>query len=300
MVGEVLIALQPRPGGRYVDGTIGGGGHAEALLRASVPDGRLFGCDRDSAAIEAAGRRLADYADRCEVRHGSFADLPTWVSPLSCDGVLLDLGVSSAQLDQAERGFSFQQAGPLDMRMDDRQALTAADLVNTMDERGLARLFRELGEEREGRRLARAIVRERDRAAITTTSQLARLIERWAPRRGRKLHPATRVFQALRLAVNDEVGSLQRGLPAAWGLLKPGGRLAIITFHSIDARLVKEFGHELSRGYRVTGVRDVPEFRQPCRPELRLVNRKPVPPSAAEVAANPRARSAQLRVFEKI
>lgn len=300
MVAEVLTALQPRPGGRYVDGTIGGAGHAEVILRASAPNGWLFGCDRDGAAVEAASRRLAEYADRCEIRRGNFAELAAWISPLSCDGVLLDLGVSSAQLDQAERGFSFQQDGPLDMRMDGRQTCRAADLANSMDEQELARIFRELGDEREGRRIARAIVRERDRAPITTTGQLARLIERWVPRRGRKLHPATRVFQALRMAVNDEVGSLHRGLPAVWGLVKPGGRLAIITFHSTEARIVKQFGHKLSRGYRVTGDRDLPEFREACGPELRLVNRRPLQPGATEVVANPRARSAQLRVFERL
>jgi len=300
MVAEVLTALQPRAGGRYVDGTIGGGGHAEAILRASGPDGWLLGCDRDGAAVEAAVSRLRELVGRYEVRRGNFADLSMWVERRTCDGVLLDLGVSSAQLDQAERGFSFQQDGPLDMRMDDRQTPTAADLVNTAAEQELARMFWELGEERAGRRVARALVRERDRAPIRTTGQLAGLIERWLPRRGHKLHPATRVFQALRMTVNDELGSLQRGLPAAWSLLKPGGRLAIITFHSIEARMVKRFGQELSRGYRVMGDRDLPEFRQACPPELRLVTRRPLEASAAEVAANPRARSAQLRVFEKL
>lgn len=300
MVEEVLAALQPRAGGRYIDGTVGGGGHAEAILRASAPDGCLYGCDVDGMAIEAARHRLSEFGGRCEIRRGRYEELPTWVAPGTCDGALLDLGVSSAQLDQVERGFSFQHDGPLDMRMDGRQGLTAAELVNTASERELARVLGEVSEERESRRLARAIVRERVQSRISTTRQLANLIERLVPRRGWRLHPATRVFLALRMAVNDEVGSLQRGLPAVWGLLKPGGRLAVITFHSTEVRIVKEFGRRLSRGYVVLGDVDLPEFRQPRSPELRWVHRRPVGPGAAELAANPRARSARLRVFERI
>ena len=174
--------------------------------------GWLYGCDRDGAAVEAARARLADFAGRFEMRQGNFAELADWVPPGSCDGVLLDLGVSSPQLDAAERGFSFQQDGPLDMRMDRRQALTAAELVNTASAEELAKIFWELGGERDARRLARAIVQDRERRPFETTRQLAELIERLAPRRGKKTHPATKVFQALRIAVNDEIGSLERGL----------------------------------------------------------------------------------------
>ena len=299
LVAEVLDALRPRPHGRYVDGTVGGGGHAAAVLRASVPGGRLLGFDRDAAAVEAAGRRLAEYAGRFELRQANFADLTAWVEPGSCDGALLDLGVSSPQLDWPERGFSFQQDGPLDMRMDVRQPLTAADLVNHASVAELIRLFRELGEEPEAARLARAIDGARRSVRIESTGQLAALVERAKPRRGRRLHPATRVFQALRMAVNDELGSLRRGLVAALAVLKPGGRLAVVTFHSVEDRVVKAFGNELARDYVTSGAVDVPELRQPAAPRVRWVCRKAIRPVPEEVAANPRARSAQLRVLEK-
>ena len=223
-----------------------------------------------------------------------------WFEAGSGDGVLLDLGVSSPQLDRAERGFSFQQDGPLDMRMDRRQALTAAQLVNEAGAEELMRLFRDLGEEPEARRLARAIESERRLRRFETTRQLAELIERISPRRGKRAHPATRVFQALRMAVNDEIGSLRRGLEAAMKILKRGGRLTVITFHSIEDRVVKEFGRERSRDYVVKGESDVPELREPAAPELKWVSRRAVQPSPDEIAANPRARSAQLRVMEKI
>ncbi len=301
MVAEVLNALRPKPGGRYVDGTLGGAGHAEAMLAASSPTGWLFGSDRDGAAVEAARERLAPYAGRFELRQGNFADLTGWVPAGSCDGVLLDLGVSSPQLDDAARGFSFQQDGPLDMRMDRQQALTAAELVNSASAEELAKILWELGGERDARRLARAIARERASRRFETTRQLAELVEsRVAGRRGRKTHPATRVFQALRLVVNDEIGSLKRGLAAALAVLKPGGRLAVITFHSLEDRVVKAFGRARAQDYTFTGGVDVPELREPRAPELKWVTRKAVKPGAAELADNPRSRSAQLRVMEKL
>lgn len=300
MVAEVVTALQPTPGGVYVDGTLGGGGHAAAVLEASSPTGRLYGCDRDGAAVAAAKQRLARYAGRFEVRQGDYADLAGWLAPNSCDGVLLDLGVSSPQLDTPERGFSFLADGPLDMRMDPAQALTAAELVNTADAEELARWFWELGGEAQARRLARAVVQARETGPITTTRQLADLIERVSPRRGRKSHPATRIFQALRIVVNDELGSLEKGLRAAMKILKPGGRLAVITFHSLEDRLVKEFGRARARDYTCPGGVDVPELREPRVPELRWVSRKAITPGAAELADNPRSRSAQLRVMEKL
>lgn len=300
MEAEVLVALAPRAEGRYADGTLGGAGHAAAILRASAPSGWLSGCDQDGAAIAAAEQRLAEFAGRFEIRRGNFTELADWVPAGSCDGVLLDLGVSSPQLDEAERGFSFQQDGPLDMRMDRRQPETAADWINNAEVEELAKIFWEYGDERDSRRFARAIGEDRIRRRFETTGQLAELIERLSPRAGRKAHPATRVFQALRIAVNDEIGVLRRGLPMALGLLKPGGRLAVITFHSLEDRVVKEFGREEERDYTFQGPVDVPELRQPCVPKLRRVNRKAICPGETELRENPRARSAQLRVFEKI
>ncbi len=283
-----------------MDGTLGGGGHAAAILAASSPTGWLYGCDRDGAAVEAASRHLARFAGRFELRQASFAELADWVPAGSCDGVLLDLGVSSPQLDRAERGFSFQQDGPLDMRMDRRQGNTAADLVNRASSDELSRLFWELGGERQARRLARAIVERRRERPFETTRSLAALIEQVAPRRGGRSHPATKVFQALRMAVNDELGALQQGLVAALKILKSGGRLAVITFHSLEDRIAKEFGRTQARDYTFAGAQDVPELRQPRAPGLRVLTPKAVKPGAAELADNPRSRSAQLRVMEKI
>src|SRR6185436_8588059 len=192
MMAEVLDALKPKPSGRYVDGTVGGAGHAAAMLAASSPTGWLSGCDRDGAAVEAAARRLAAFAGRFEIRRGNFAELADWVPANSCDGVLLDLGVSSPQLDTADRGFSFQQDGPLDMRMDTRQPMTAADLVNGASDSELARIFWELGGERDSRRFAKAIAKDRTQRRFETTRQLADLIGRLSPRHGRKAHPATK------------------------------------------------------------------------------------------------------------
>jgi len=298
---EVLSALRPRPGGRFVDGTLGGAGHAALVLDASSPTGWLFGCDRDGVAVEAASQRLAEkFAGRFEVRRGNYADLADWLPERSCDAVLLDLGVSSPQLDSPERGFSFQQEGPLDMRMDNRQELTAADLVNGESAEALAGIFWKYGGERESRRIARAIVHDRALRKFETTRQLAELIERLSPRAGRKAHPATKVFQALRLAVNDELGSLRRGLEAAVKILKPGGRLAVITFHSLEDRVVKEFGREKNRDYSFSGAVDVPELRRPRQPEMKWVSRKAILPGEIELKENPRSRSAQLRVLEII
>jgi 16S rRNA (cytosine1402-N4)-methyltransferase len=301
MAAEVLEALKPRPGGLYADGTLGGAGHAASILAASSPTGWLSGCDRDGAAVEAAKERLAaEFAGRFEIRRGNFMEMAGWIPAASCDGVLLDLGVSSPQLDSPERGFSFQQDGPLDMRMDDRQPLTAADLVNSAGVEELAKIFWEFGGERESRRFARAIVHDRAQRKFKTTRQLAELIERISPRAGRKAHPATKVFQALRIAVNDEIGSLKRGLEVAVKILKPGGRLAVITFHSLEDRVVKEFGRARTRDYTFSGEVDVPELRQPREPELKWVTRKAISPGEVELIQNPRSRSAQLRVLEKI
>jgi 16S rRNA (cytosine1402-N4)-methyltransferase len=301
MAAEVLDALKPRAGGRYADGTVGGAGHAASILAASSTTGWLSGCDRDGVAVEAAKKWLAEkFAGRFEIRRGNFSEMAKWIPAASCDGALLDLGVSSPQLDSPERGFSFQQDGPLDMRMDDRQKLTATDLANDLSAEELAKIFWDFGGERESRRFAKAIVHDRAQRKFETTRQLAELIERISPRHGKKAHPATKVFQALRIAVNDEIGSLKRGLEAAVKILKPGGRLAVITFHSLEDRLVKDFGRARSRDYTFTGGVDVPELREPRTPELKWVTRKAIRPGENELDENPRTRSAQLRVLEKI
>jgi 16S rRNA (cytosine1402-N4)-methyltransferase len=301
MVAEVVAILDPKPWGRYLDGTVGGGGHAAAILQAGAPTGWLYGCDRDAQAIEAASRHLAAYAGRFELRRLNFADVGVWLSRSSCEGILLDLGVSSPQLNEAERGFTFQADGPLDMRMDRSQGLTAAQWIKEADVSEMAKVFWELGDEREAWRLARAIDAERRRAAISSTGQLARLIERVVHRSGgHRLHPATKVFQAVRMVVNDELGSLRRGLDACWNVLKPGGRLVTITFHSGEDRVVKDFGKKWARDYDVPGEVDIPELRKSRAPRLRWLQKKPQEPSASEVRANPRARSARLRAFEKL
>jgi 16S rRNA (cytosine1402-N4)-methyltransferase len=300
MLREVVAALRPTSGGRYVDATLGGAGHAAAILDASSPKGWLYGCDRDGDAIEAARERLAEFAGRFELRQANYAELAGWVPEASCDGVVMDLGVSSPQLDLGTRGFSFQQEGPLDMRMDRRQDLTAAELVNQAEAEDLARIFWEFGGERDSRRLARAIVKEREQREFATTRQLAEFIERIAPRRGKKIHPATRVFQGLRIAVNDEIEGLRQGLAGALGVLRPGGRLAVITFHSLEDRVVKDFGRMHARDYTIVGAVDIPELRQPKTPQLKWVTRKATTPTASELDENPRSRSAQLRVMEKI
>jgi len=297
---EVLENLQIRPGSLCLDGTVGGGGHAAAILKASAPDGRLFGCDRDGSAVAAARERLSEFPGRFEIRQGNYADVGEWIAPESCNGALLDLGVSSPQLDEAGRGFSFQQDGPLDMRMDQGQGLTAADLLGRLEADELARIFWEYGGEADSRRMARAIAHDRQSRPFERTRQLAELIERISPRAGRKAHPATKVFQALRIAVNDELGFLQRGLAAAVQVLRPGGRLVVITFHSVEDRMVKEFGRRLSRDYEPAAGVDAPELRRPRPPQLKWVRRKAIVPGTDETRQNPRSRSAQCRVFEKL
>ena len=297
---EVLGALSPVSGGLYVDGTVGGGGHSEAILEACSPEGRLVAFDRDDWALEAVAKRLARFGNRLELHREAFAGLAERLVKRPCDGVLLDLGVSSLQLDEAERGFSFQSDGPLDMRMDRRQPLTAEHLVNELEPEELAEIFWKLGGERKSRRIARAIVEQRSMQRLETTLQLAEVVERACPRRGARTHPATGVFQALRMAVNDELGQVERGLEAGWSVLKPGGRMAVITFHSGEDRAVKQFSRDLARPYTVRGEVDLPELREPREPLARELSRRAIKPSEAELDRNPRSRSAQLRVLEKI
>jgi 16S rRNA (cytosine1402-N4)-methyltransferase len=298
---EAVTALAPRPGGRYLDGTFGGGGHARALLEASAPDGRVLALDADPAAIARGEALREEYGDRLTLREGNFAALATTAreagfAPL--DGVLLDLGLSSDQLADPARGFSFLADGPLDMRFGPGAATTAAEIVNAADESELVDLLFRYGEERHARRIARAIVQARRDAPIATTGALAALVARAAPARGEQIHPATRTFQALRIAVNGELAALEEALRGAVEVLAPGGRLAVIAFHSLEDRIVKEF-------MRREATDCICPPRLPVcvcghRASLRLVARKGIRPGAAEVAANPRSRSATLRVAEKI
>jgi len=297
MTEEILRVLQPRQGKLFLDGTLGGSGHSAALLAAGA---RVVGLDRDTAALAHARERLAVFGGQFRAVHGNFAAAaanPEVLSAAPFDGALLDLGVSSHQLDTAARGFSFRHDGPLDMRMDSSSGETAADLVNTASEEELVRIFREFGEEPQSKRAARAIVGERDRVAFARTSQLAALLERVLPRRGR-IHPATRVFQALRIAVNDELGALRRALETIPLLLRSGARFAVITFHSLEDRIVKSFFRSGSEEWL-----DRPEWPAPRRNPGRCfldLTRKPLEASPEEVKRNPRARSARLRAVEII
>lgn len=298
----VLRWLQPRPGATIVDATLGGGGHSEALARALAPTGILIALDQDPEALAEAGRRLDGLPGFRPVR-GNFGDLSGLLDQQGVgqvDGVLMDLGVSSHQLDQAERGFSFRHDAPLDMRMDLQGGTTAADLVAELAESDLESTIREYGEERHARRIARRIVQEREREPILTTGRLARIVEAALPppaRHGR-IHPATRTFQALRIAVNDELGALQRGLEAAVERLAPGGRVVVISYHSLEDRIVKT---TFRRGEGECTCPPRVPFCQ-CQPLrlLRVLTRRPVEPDEGEIAANPRARSARLRAAERV
>jgi len=295
-----LLRVEALPKGRFVDGTVGAGGHAEAILE-RAPESRLLGLDRDPAALALARERLAPFGARATLVHASYEDMPAQVTAwlgdaAQVDGILLDLGVSSMQLDQAERGFAFLQDGPLDMRFDPASdAPTAADLVNLLDANELAEILYRYGEERHSRRIAQAIVAARP---IHTTRELAGVVARAQRGPREKIHPATRTFQALRIAVNDELGAVERALPRAIDLLRPGGRLAVISFHSLEDRIVKQtFKRE------ATDCLCPP--RQPvctCGHTARvtLITRKPVEADDAEIARNPRSRSAKLRVVERL
>ena len=299
---EVVGQLKPRRGGLYVDGTVGGGGHAAALLRASDPDGRLIGLDRDDEAISQVRERLGEFEGRVRLVRANFAELERVLMSLdvpAVDGVLFDLGVSAHQFDEPTRGFSFLRSGSLDMRMDRQSPTTARDILLTASETELTSIFLKYGEERRARTIARAVIRERDRGSqFATTTDLAQLVERvLGPKHG-KIHPATRVFQALRIAVNRELESLPVGLEAAARALRSGGRLAVISFHSLEDRIVKMFFREQSAGCVCPA--SLPVCGCGRREVLRIVTRRPIVPSAEEIAVNPRARSAKLRVAEKI
>ncbi len=303
LVREVVEGLGCRPGITMVDATVGDGGHAEAMLEAASPDGRLIGFDRDPDAVARAVARLARFGERATVRRAAFGDLGDAVRGAGvgrADAILFDLGVSSRQLEDPERGFSFQVDGPLDMRMDPDLKWTAADLVNDLSAADLARLIRTHGEERWAARIGAAIVRARERAPLRRTLELAEVISSAVPaaaRRGR-IHPATRTFQALRIAVNDEAGQLERGLDAAVVLLPPGGRVAVLSFHSLEDRVVKERFRALSRGC-ICPPR-FPVCACGRRPLLKVLTARPIGPSARERSENPRSRSARLRIAERV
>ena len=298
---ESLRALDIKPGGTYVDGTLGRAGHSLAILR-RLTTGRLIGVDRDMAAIEAAGERLREFGDRVSLVHGNFSDLGNILQNLGItgiDGMLFDLGVSSPQLDEPRRGFSYMHDAPLDMRMDESAALDACQVVNGWSYEELRRILYEYGEERFAPQIARAIVRRREDKPVSTTGDLAEIIRSAMPPKAlrEKQHPAKRSFQAIRIAVNGELDALPPMLEAAAASLLPGGRLAVITFHSLEDRIVKQKFRELA-----TGCTCPPEFPV-CvcgkKPMLTLVSRKPILSGPAELAENPRARSAKLRVAQR-
>lgn len=295
---EVLEGLDVSPGRRYLDATVGGGGHAAAILTVTAPDGRLLGLDRDPQAVARAAARLARFGDRASVVHASYVHMQAVASRqgfVPLDGVLFDLGFSSLQIEDAARGFSFLREGPLDMRFDPTgDAPTAADLVNQLSEAALVDILWEYGEERYSRRIARAIVAARP---IHTTSRLAEVVEA-AIGRHEHIHPATRTFQALRIAVNRELEALERALPQAVEILRSGGRLAVIAFHSLEDRIVKHVIRQEVRGCVCPS--EAPICTCGRSPALRMVTRKPLRASEEEVAANPRSRSARLRVAEKL
>src|SRR3989440_5655170 len=297
LAAEAIELLMPHPGSLVVDGTVGGGGHTEAILK-MVAD--VLALDQDPDAIEQAREELAPYGGRVTLRQTNFRNADKVLDELGIakiGGALLDLGVSSRQLENASRGFSMMRNGPLDMRMDPRSTLTAADIVNGYSEEDLTRLFRDLGEEPAARRVASLIVKMRKDAPFTETLQLARAIEKVVGRHGRR-HPATQAFQALRMEVNDELGALEQGLRVLTARLETGARIAVISFHSLEDRIVKNFFRDWSRE-----LLDRPEWPEP-RPNpdfaLRLVTGKPIEPSENERQNNPRSRSAKLRVAEKI
>lgn len=301
---ETLDSLNLQDGGIYVDGTLGGGGHSEAILKATAPTGTLIGIDQDEQALASTGERLSIYGERFITVQGNFAQIDEIVPECGyeeVDGVLMDIGVSSHQLDTAERGFSYMADGPLDMRMNMSGDLTAQDIVMNMEEEDLANLIYKYGEERFSRRIAHRIVEKRGEGVIETTTQLAEIIRGAIPKEKRKKedqHPAKRTFQALRIAVNDELGVLEAGMEAGFKRLKSGGRMSIITFHSLEDRIVKEQFKAWA-----TGCTCPPKFPV-CvcgkEPVGKLLNRKPVVASKEELEENPRARSAKLRTIIKL
>jgi 16S rRNA (cytosine1402-N4)-methyltransferase len=304
MLHEAVACLSCRPGGVYVDGTIGGGGHARAICQQIMPGGILIGIDQDSDAIANAQSLLESFAPYVHLFHGNYISLPDYLDQLkinAVDGILLDLGLSQHQLESSGRGFSFQKDEPLDMRMDIRSPITAADLVNDLEETELIRIFKEYGEERWSKRIAGAIVAVRNRGKLETSRQLAEVVRSAVPGRAaaqQKIHPATRVFMALRIVVNKELERLQTFLDTAVDYLSPGGRLCILSFHSLEDRMVKQRFKALAQG--CVCPPDLPLCACGRQPEVRLVTKKVMRPTAQESARNPMARSTRLRAVEKL
>ena len=300
---EVLAQLQPHAGGIYLDGTLGGGGHARLILEASAPDGILVGLDRDPAALAKAAEVLAPFAGRIRLQHANFADAEQVLGKLGIeglDGMLLDLGVSSHQLDTPERGFSFRDDGPLDMRMDRSRGETAAMVVNSRDEGELARIFRSYGEERWAKRIARRICQVRSEQPFETTRSLAELIQDTVPRghQPARIHPATRVFQALRIFVNGELDHVRSGVEQGLRLLRPEGRLVVISFHSLEDRIVKHLFRDAATGCICPPKLPVCQCGQ--QPQVEILTRRAVRADEAELEQNPRSRSAILRAVRKL
>ncbi len=294
---EIMDALQPVSGERYLDGTLGAGGHAEGILKASAPGGRLLGLDLDPEALAIASQRLLTYRDRVVVRHASYTEAATVLEEIgwkSVQGIILDLGVSSMQIDRPDRGFSFMEEGPLDMRFDPESGPSAADLVNTLSEAELANIIWEYGEERYSRRIASAIIRARP---IHTTAQMAELIRSVVPGYEHHIHPATRTFQGLRIAVNRELETLSEALPKLVNCLSPGGRIAVISFHSLEDRIVKRFFRKESKACICPPEQPICTCEHQA--SLKILTKKPVRPKEEEINRNPRSRSARLRVAEK-
>ncbi len=300
---ECIDALNIRPDGIYLDGTLGGAGHSSQIARRLTEGGRLIGVDRDRTALAAAKERLAPYADRVTLVHSNFAEIDAILDSLgipAVDGMLFDLGVSSPQLDDASRGFSYMADAPLDMRMDKDDVLTAGEVVNTWPQGELRRILYDYGEERYAAQIAAAICRAREKAPVETTLELVDIIRSAMPAQAlrEKQHPAKRSFQAIRIAVNDELGAVSRMMQAAVGRLNPGGRLAVITFHSLEDRIVKSEMQQAARG--CTCPPEFPVCVCGKKPLVKLVTRKPIVSGPAELEENPRARSAKLRVAEKL
>jgi len=299
LLDEVLDALKIREDGFYVDGTFGRGGHSRAVLAQLGSEGRLLGLDRDPQAI-AAGEQLAQEDSRFTIKQGSFTTMQTQVDNLGwtgkVNGILLDLGVSSPQLDDPQRGFSFMQDGPLDMRMDNSSGMTAADWLATASDRDISQVLFDYGEERHARRIARAIVAAREEEAITTTAQLAEIVKQANPSHEKHKHPATRTFQALRIFINRELDEVQEVLQQTIDTLAPGGRLAVISFHSLEDRIVKRFMRKEARGDEMP--RDLPVTDEQRNVRMNVM-RKPIYAGEVELDENPRARSAVLRVAER-
>ena len=301
LVREMIECLRPGPDKRYFDGTLGGGGHSEQILIESSPDGQVLGLDRDDEALAQTRERLRRFEGRFIARQASFADAQDILTEIgwnSVDGAILDLGVSSDQIDSPERGFSFRAMARLDMRMDRRQSLDARQIVNSFAVEQLERILRDYGEEPQARRIARAIVAGRKQHPLETTAQLVQIIERVKGSGRRDHHPATQVFQALRIAVNQELEQLEQFLQRGYEMLRPGGRMAVISFHSLEDRIVKQAFRKWNRACLC------PPRALSCRcgwsQKAKLLTKKPIVPSTSEIQSNPRARSAKMRAVERI